>query len=527
MRRIAMLAANIASIALVGCGGDGEPSVMPGHGPASPHISVVAPQQVAVGETVEIVGDNFVNPQNGKPLLQFRGQFIDEQGLEHPFERMIEPDYHESTRLSWKMWPDVVFHPEGNRLGYFLGEVTVINNGLDGSRRASPAYRVKIDVQPSLLIRALRPAGTNCPSVVTATNEDLPLTVAVEALGFQPGSEGQPLEFTWSFGLEHLDVKPTNYGTWDLETASAKEGMVTVVDRVTAGNLSGIQDASGCQAAFQPDTGRSSISAFLDGLCRENTEGEKQFLFQFLDDVRAVPGFKVLRTRKIAEDNQRGEVQAPITVAVRDAHGRSARLAMPLDVFKPVSLIRDAARDRIIHRDQIVRLQDEVAPGNLPTQVTLRESRSEQKTIDNGHNLSPSGWTQLGYIRGLNLSWAFGIDQREGRSSSQDIGIDVTQEVPPGFCMSYYRQAEQVRRYAKVVGHGVCGQVEDYGELYIDDWQWSREVSTATGGCPAPSSQLRPAGPCYQGCESVKIAPSGAGGAGQSIANSQSGGGLQ
>lgn len=510
MKRVAILS---AFVALVGCGGDQSLTpIAQVVGSASPRISVVAPQAVAVGDAVEVVGANFVNPQYGKALIQFKGQFIDDQGQEYPFERMVEGTYHDSNRLSWKVWPDVVFHPDGNRLGYFLGEVTVINNGLDGSRRASSAYRVKLDIEPSLLLRSLRPTGASCPTVVTATHEDMPLSVAVEALGFAAASESSPLEFTWSFGLENLDVKPDDYGIWDFQTAEATEGLVTVTETVTSGTMSGLQDASGCQTAYSPDIGRSGLSAFLDGLCRENTKGQKQFVFKFLDDVRAVPGFKVLRTRKIAADDQRGQVQAPITIAVRDRRGQTAYLSVPLDIYKPVSMIRDAVRDRIIHRDQIVRLQDEVAPGNLPTQVTLREGQSEQKTIDNGHNVSPSGYSQLGYIRGMNLSWAFGIDQREGRSSSKDIGIDVTQEVPPGFCLSYYRQAEQVRRYAKLVGHGVCGEVEDYGDAYIDDWQWSREVATVAGACPAPSTQLKPAGPCYQGCESVKVAPAGSAG---------------
>lgn len=494
-------------LVLAACGGDDKTGNRTQGGTAAPRISVVAPQQVAVGEKVEVVGSNFAGGQAGQVLLRFEGQFIDDQGQEHPIDQTFEAQVEDSTRVSWTMWPDVVFHPEGNRLGYFLGEIQAINQGLDGSQRASDGYRVKMDVGPSLLVRVLRPARSQCPMVVRATNGDLPLSIAVEALGFEPGSEAAPLEFTWTFGLEGFEVSP-NFGTFDSEQrieSARGVGTATVVERVTSGTLSGLQDASGCDGVSgDPDMGVSTLTSFITGLCRENQKGERQLLFKTVSDFLSVPGLKVLRTRKIETDGRPSHVQAPISVIVRDVQGRTGSLAIPIDVHPPVEIKRDASRDRILMRDEAVKIQDDVTVGGLPTEVSLRESKSEQRNIEAGHNLSPSYYNQLGFIYGTNLTWTFGFDVRTGSTKSEDSAVDTSVQVPAGWCLSYYRQAEQVAIHAQLIGHTACGQREEAGELVYKVWQWQREPATSPSGCPAPITQLKQPGPCVSGCEVIR-----------------------
>lgn len=90
---------------------------------------------------------------------------------------------------------------------------------------------------------------------------------------------------------------------------------------------------------------------------------------------------------------------------------------------------------------------------------------------------------------------------RQGLTRSEDSTDDTSVEVPPGWCHSYYRQAEQVAVHVKLVAHATCGESFDAGEDFVKVWQWQRESTTSPDGCPAPIRKLKLRGPCVSGCE--------------------------
>lgn len=500
-----------------GCGGGGSGFGLGSGGEAAPRISAVSPAQLRVGDHITVIGSGFMTPNEGKTYLQLRGRYFDDAGAEHPYERTVEPELVGGSELRWKVWPDVVFHPEGNRLGYFLGEARVVNESLDGAKRVSGGHNVKFEVKPSLVLRVLRPnrrptasviasPNTGCGQmVVSSTTEDTPFTVGVEALGLMPGSQSQPLVFTWNLLLEHLVVKNGSYGTVNTSTEQRDKGTVTVVDEITNGALfSALTDASGCQVPAT--SGLNFFEQLVHSLCRDGPTGERQYLFKVIDDVVvASGGLKELKTRVVPPESPDGHAQAAITVSAQDASGASASLNIPLDIYRQFVIRRDATRDQIVEREPIKKIDESIQSSMLEIDVRYHESQSEHKSIDTGMSVSPSTRGNIGFIYAVDLTMAFNVDVRQSTSSSQDSGREVSQRVPPGMCITYYRQAEKVRRFARVITHGACGEQRDEGEIFVDDWQWQREVANGRG-CPATSKALKPPGPCYDNCDVVSLA---------------------
>jgi hypothetical protein len=388
-----------------------------------------------------------------------------------------------------------------------MGTIRVVSEGLDGSRQVSSGYDVRFDVAPSLALRALRPTRKRferlpnpCSEmVVPSTTEDTPIVLVVEALGLVPGTPDSPVDFTWSFTPDGLGLEASG-------GYSSEERPLKVIDRVSDGSLvSGLMDSSGCDGPTRGDA--AWFDQLVDGICGEDDSDARQYIVEVSDGVAApVDNLTKLRTQVLPDDVNDGHAQAVISVETTDAEGTTASLSFPLDVYRAYTVHRDASLDRVVEREPIVKLGEKISDPTQSTEVRFSEDQTETRAVDMGMSVNPGIRGSVGFIYMLDLALSPQADVRPTRTSAVD-SRDTSQTVPAGTCVAFYRQAEKVRRFARVLRHGACGEEDYEGEVFIDDWQWFREIATAPS-CPAPSTELNPPGPCEADCDLISAAPS-------------------
>ncbi|MCA9666867.1 MAG: hypothetical protein KC503_14810 [Myxococcales bacterium] len=427
-----------------------------------PSIHVASPGTMSVGDDMTILGNHFVEPKYGDVRVIFKGTFTDDQGQSNPVDMEVEPEWKSAAKLTWKLYPNVVFHPQGDRLGQFLGEVRVINKGKDGSLTQSNSLPVRVSIGPSLIPRVVRPHNSNCQSVVTGTLENTGFTLTVEAIGLRAATADTPLNFNWTLLRQNWTVA-FSYGSFDPDSVLPKQGAVTIEERVTSGRSSAIQDG-----------------------------GNKNFFIKIGNDLIGNSRLKTLKTAPIpAEAQNQGHYNATVNVAVQDAAGKTARISIPIKVRPQAELIYDGA-SKIAERFPPSMVSDCIPGGDIGRNVSYREDNSESRSRGMSFNYNASAGLTLGlpsnpFALGLNLSAGFGVDVNASVSTTQSKALDISGQILPGQYAAFYRQTTRVYRIGRIVGNNQCGASLDLGEAILTDWIFTPELAHGAS-CPPPSN---------------------------------------
>lgn len=463
---------------LVACGG-GE-GTDPVTGPQTPPwentkpaLYVASPGALSVGEKLEILGKDFIQPDRGYPVIVFKGTYFDDQNASHTVDLQAKAKCVGSVdgklacaKLAWSLWPNIVFHPTGDKLGYFLGSVAVINVGNDGSQKVSDRLQVKLEVRPSLIPRMARPTNAACQAVVDSTLEDTPMGFVVEAVGLRPASEDNPIIFYWSFLLEQWQVS-TSYNTMNPDSIMPDKGAIMLEEQVTSGRTSSLQDG-----------------------------GDRNFLLKIGSDMFGSARLKTLKTGKIPDDSP-GGFATTVNVAAMDASGKTVQLSMPVQVH-PVATMHYDGEQKIAQRFPPVQVSDCIPGGDIGRNVSYSEDKAESRSRSMSFQYNASVGLQFApipsnpFALGINFSAGFGVDVGASVSTSKSKGMNISGQVLPGEFGVFYRQTTMVYRIGKLIGHNACGQTADLGEAILTDWMFTPEL--ATGPSCTPPSLLPPAG---------------------------------
>lgn len=467
-----MVFAGFLSFALLlgACGGEqgpqpGPTDPTPTWKNSAPSLHVASPGQMRVGDTLQVLGSGFIDRQHGYPIIVLKGTYFDSQGGQQTVDLQHKAKRVNKGKVTWRMWPNIVFDATGDHLGYFLGTVAVINVGSDGTQEASENLPLRIDVQPSLIPRMARPGNSACQSVVSATLEDTSMAFTVEAVGLRPATTDAPLTFYWTFMAEHWELK-TSYGTMDPGTVLPKTGALQLEDTVTKGRASSIAGGS-----------------------------DRSLLFKVGSDLLGSSGLKTLKTRKVPSSGD--SFTATVNVAAVDASGKSVKLSIPLDVFRVASM-HYSGGSKIAERFPPVQVSDCIPGGDIGRQVSYSEDKAESRSRSMsfqfnagiGANFAPIPSNP--FALGINFNVGFGVDTSASVSSSKSQGLNLSGQVLPGEFGVFYRQTTKVYRVAKLTAHNQCGQTADLGEVILTDWLFTPEL--ATGSTCVPPSQLPAAG---------------------------------
>jgi hypothetical protein len=433
---------------------------------------------MAVGDTLTVLGQHFIDSQHGSLLVRFKGYFYDDDGGASPVDLQASPELVNSGKLRWRLWPDIVFDTlERDRLGRFVGTLTVINQGLDGSVLASQPLPLVLGIEPSLIPRFARPEDAGCSGLVEHTVEDQPMAFGVEAVGLRAGTGEAPLTFRWSFLPGQWKVSFHNdVAGPDASLADGQEAVV-LEERVGSGTISSVADGS-----------------------------SRTYVVKVLQDILGSSTLKELKTGTLPEQPGAGSMPASVHVAATDASGKTAALTIPLTIHKQVEMSYDGSV-RVAERFAPALVSDCIPGQDIGRDVSYSESSHESRSrslsfhwnVGAGINVQPgafkkgpeggdSNWTH--FLR-LECSAGFGVNMDEQVSSQHSQSLSISGRILPGEYGVFYRQTTKLYRIGQLMGTTACGQRIGLGEAILTDWRFTPDL--AQGSTCVPPSGLPPA----------------------------------
>lgn len=429
-----------------------------------PVLHAATPNALSVGESLVVLGQDYIPDVYGYPLLQIKGTYFNDQGQSHAVDRQDKARLVNSGKISWSLWPNIVFDPTGMRLGSFVGSIVVINVHKDGSQEISNELPVKIDVKPSLIPRSAQPQSGGCKPVVGATVEDTPFNFTVEAIGLRPGTKEAPLTFYWTFLPKYWNVSLTDM--LKMPATLHDDDTIMLEEQVTSGQASAVSDA-----------------------------GINNLLLKINSDILGQGRLKVLRTgKKIPQEGN--SFIATVNVAAKDASGKSISLSIPLEIFRVATMSYDG-NAKVVERFEPELVSDCMSGGDIGRSVTYDENKSEShgRSLNfqwNGNaNLKFNPYPANPFLLDLNFSAGFGMDISASVNSSEADGMNISGQILPGDFGVFYRQTVRIARIGKLIGHTVCGDEVDMGRAVLTDWIFTPDL--ATGSRCIPPSKLPPA----------------------------------
>ena len=166
-----------------------------------PRVEESSSGLVVVGETLELIGQGFLTPEEGVTRLLFSGEFIDSLGGRSPVDLTVTPEYSgellyneeqaeafERQLLTWsRVGPFNNPFTRDARHGLFQGTVQVLNSyHQDGLEDLGPAVPFNLDIGPSVMIERFEPLHTECGVPAVRVIEGLPYRLKVRTSGISP-----------------------------------------------------------------------------------------------------------------------------------------------------------------------------------------------------------------------------------------------------------------------------------------------------------------------------------------------------
>lgn len=473
-RKFKPVIAIFALLTVAACGGDEWDDQQP-TGPTTPawqnrtpKLLMASPGSMSVGQKLVILGQHFISPQYGYPMLVIKGTYYDSNGNAQPVDLQKKAKYVNSGKLTWTLWPNIVFDRTGDHLGSFIGSVIVVNVGNDQSQKYSSRLPTKIVIKPSIIIRSARPTNSNCTSVVSKSIENTGFSFTADVVGLRKGTKDNPLTFYWTFLADQWQVA-WNYGSMDPNSVFPKSGGIVIEDTVTSGTTSVVQDG-----------------------------GSKNLLVKVGNDILGTAKLKVLKTAKVPTKGQ--SYTATVALVAVDSSNKQARLAIPLHIARKAAMHYDG-KVRIVERYQPRAVSDCIPGGDIGRQVTYSEDKGETRARSMSFNYNASLAINVSpipsnpFALGINFSLGFGVDTSASMSSSKSIGKSLSGQILPGEYGMFYRQTTKVERVGVITIRNACGAEASPGTAHLTDWIWAADLA-AGPTCP-PKTMLPPAQKFY------------------------------
>lgn len=433
-----------------GDGGPGDAAL------AAPVLTSYSPGSLAVGQTLSLTGEGFSTKKGAQVLLRFTGQYEESKGQRRAVDYQVTARILTSTRLTWRLWPHIVFHPTGDRLGRFKGKVTATNYHKDShTARVSNALAMTLIIEPSLIVRRSSPSSSSCAAVVSSTLQHRPWTFTVETVGLGAGTKAAPLTFYWGLRPEQWDLKLTYSGP--NPPAIAAKGSIVLEDRATSGRRSSLL---GGVKSYLLRAGTTLVSGVvLHGLA-----------------TGAVP-------------SSLPNLPVTVNVTALDASAKKVSLAVELTVRHPGE-VSHGGEVEPLGRSAPVSMSGCI-PG--PREVVYSHSGSttweRTLTVKHRQGCKPSSFPwpwpscSLDTLETNNVLHAFGLS---GWKVSPDSKHHQSGTIPAGYVGMFYQQALRFHRLGKLTLYDQCGRSVAGADLLLTDWAFTRELATGPV-CPPPS----------------------------------------
>jgi|GEM_PF-600735 len=365
-----------------------------------PQVAALSNSELRVGETLYLVADGVLSPQEGDVLLEFEGIYVweDEDGnevVEDVPSFTIRPVYDgrfpeggtvgdtsigpEQAVLRWNRFGPwgVPFGGNGKHAGTFKGTVAPINVPHTGATVEGRKKDIAIDIQPSILINVLEPVlGADDNNDIRTPGCDAP---ALRVFGGMP----------YVLEVEAMGIKP-EYWIYDIADINGSRDFITITHPAD-----GAVDRVG-DPAWHSD--------------------------------------EILVFNKLAADVDHDI--AAIRVTAVDADNNTVSTALPVPVVRPVQFSYNGNRELAEYYEPVPVYGPVVA--GINTTLTYAESQSEsrQHAVSVGFSQSftqsqsaseMQNWNE-GYAVNTSASTteAMGISTSESRDSSESYGTSYS-----------------------------------------------------------------------------------------------------
>lgn len=450
-----------------------------------PTFGSLAPSALTLGETVKVIGSDFVLPKHGSMALLLRGVYTDALGSSHDFEGEIQLDVINASVAEFA-FEEIFFHPTRDQIGTFRGAAALVSrapstddlNSMD--EEWSAERDTDLRVEPSLYVSRLRSADdTSCAYVTSATNANQNVELGFRALGLGEASPERPWKVRLSFVSPEMTVRyvvPDAFDFWPVN-GPLNDNVSTLVGQGTH------------RVEFDVDSGDNIIvdptrTARRVRVSPPVTIGQDQYSEVVLGSMLA----------GAAEEG--GKSTANFVIEIITDDGRSLRRLVTMDVWSEIEIGIWSGAERVAERYEAHAVSGCIPGGEIGRILTYSEGESvtRERSIDIKWNAQVS--TSLGFSLGISSSnvsseqgWSqsFGVDISEGISSSTYSDQNITAQILPSYFGMSYRQLERLERTVDVIYHNACGQSGVVGEAELTNWNFAFDVAQAKT-CPPPSN---------------------------------------
>ncbi|MCP4448414.1 MAG: hypothetical protein GY811_24190 [Myxococcales bacterium] len=456
----------------------------------TPTIDMVTPGAMALGDTVQVFGSDFLPNEYGSTRLLLSGTYTDDTGATHDYEGEIALDVKNISVASF-IFDDLMFIPSRDRIGRFVGQATVISELAEAyrvddvqSERRSEELSVSLKVEPSLGIVQLRSVSEDgCAAITKGSIGDQELALSMRAVGMAEATTEEPIRFRISFQSPTMKVvylKDQGYGIWPTDISSLNENLVK--EATEGASRFDVEITEGNHLDLDPTWRKDKVKVSPAIQIGDETVSE------------------VLLGRFSTGATEGSSTVAGILVEATHPDGTVITRQIAYDVKEEWEVHNYDQNMRLMERSDPVPVSGCFSGGDIGRDLTYTEGSSITQSRSLSFRWDQNVANTLGLTAGVGgllpyqisanasttFSETFGIDVNETVSSESHIGINFSARIIPGFYGTCYRQVDRIEREVDVTYNNACGRAGVIGQTILTDWNFGFDIATGPS-CDAPS----------------------------------------
>ena len=453
----------------------------------TPELVAIAPTEMALGDTVSVIGKDLVDSQHGTVALHLVGDFASQSGQRASFDQEVPLTFINRGQAKFEFGPNVIFSPTGDEIGTFTGKATLVNrraaidSGGDPESKTSGEIDTNLRVLPSVLVERLHSVDQNCQGTPKSTIAGTNLAIGASAIGIGQASDSRPLRFSFHIIAPQVVaqyVRNDWYSNWPImptAVGTPTDGVATLSTSITSG-----------RAVFIDPTTREQVFQVNPPVSIAQSEYSEVKLYKLMTGAVMGPGPQTVT----------------FVIEVDDGSGAHVQRSVSVDVYNQGEILPYNGNTKLVERYSAQLVSACFAGGDLGRDLTYTEGTAETRTrsmsyrwdtntaASVGFQVSgglPAGIFTVGGNAQLTWSQTFGEDVSASVSTEHHMGENITAHILPRYFGVCYRQTERVERAVDLVFHNACGQSAVVGQAVLTDWNWGFDIATGPN-CPPPTN---------------------------------------
>lgn len=485
--KLSILVFAVASISLglAACGPTGDEPVEEGFVLLQPSLDSVSPTAITLGDTIKVLGSDFIGRENGNLFLFLDGDYVDSEGQSHYFEGEVQLDVINPSVAEFTL-EEIFFHPSGDKIGTWRGIAALVNRAprhddlSDDIESWSKDKEIDLRIEPSVLITQLRSADDpSCAPVTAATTADQNIQLGFKVIGFGEATPERPWTVRISFVTPELQVRyvvPDAFDFWPISGP--------LNDTVSTPAAPGAH-----RVEFEVDSGTTVL---LD----PTKTARKVRVAPAVTIGQDVYSEVVLGSMLAGAVDEGGKSTVNFIVELSAGDGRILRRLVHMDVWSEIEIGLWDGAEKLVERYEAHAVSGCIPGGQIGRSLTYSEGESVTRARAVNVKWNGEISSKLGLSIGISSSslsseqtWtqSFGIDISESISSASHTAQDLSVQLLPSYFGVSFRQLERLERSVDVIYHNACGRSGVVGEAELTNWNFAFDIAQGNE-CPPPTN---------------------------------------